>query len=198
MRIKCDWCGEEFDRKPSRVKERNYCSRACLGRANAERFRQQRAIVCDYCGREFEYLGHHTGRNQHFFCSKQCSDNFKSKQVEVTCDLCGKQFMKKQSDIARSSHNFCSLECSKTFTFMMNDNKRGLHYGRKPLYRILMEEKLGRELTADEEVHHVDGNHFNNALENLVVLSKSEHARIHAAWKERNEVGQFEGGGDAR
>lgn len=81
---------------------------------------------------------------------------------------------------------------------MMNDNKRGLRYGRKPLYRILVEEKLGRELTADEEVHHVDGNHFNNALENLVVLSKSEHARIHAAWKERNEVGQFEGGGDAR
>ena len=33
--------------------------------------------------------------------------------------------------------------------------------------RILMEEKLGRPLEPNEDVHHVDGNKENNSLDNL-------------------------------
>nr|DAJ46651.1 MAG TPA: HNH endonuclease [Caudoviricetes sp.] len=45
--------------------------------------------------------------------------------------------------------------------------------------RILMEEKLGRSLTNDEVVHHIDENPENNNIDNLVVLTKSEHCRLH-------------------
>lgn len=45
--------------------------------------------------------------------------------------------------------------------------------------RILMEKKLGRPLTDDEVVHHIDRNPENNDISNLVVLSKSEHCRLH-------------------
>jgi hypothetical protein len=47
-------------------------------------------------------------------------------------------------------------------------------------HRYIVERRLGRKLTASEVVHHVDGDRFNNASENLVLLSRAEHRRIHA------------------
>jgi hypothetical protein len=41
------------------------------------------------------------------------------------------------------------------------------------------ERTLGRPLTDDEIVHHVDGDRLNNAESNLVVMSLEEHTRMH-------------------
>lgn len=48
------------------------------------------------------------------------------------------------------------------------------------LHRVLMENHLGRILEANEVVHHKDSNKFNNRIENLEVLTKNEHAKLHA------------------
>jgi hypothetical protein len=47
------------------------------------------------------------------------------------------------------------------------------------VYKFMMQKKLGRELTDDEEVHHIDKNHFNNELSNLELKTTSEHQRQH-------------------
>lgn len=36
QKIKCDWCGREFLRKPSEIKEHNFCSRECMGNWQSE------------------------------------------------------------------------------------------------------------------------------------------------------------------
>lgn len=47
-------------------------------------------------------------------------------------------------------------------------------------HRQVIEIALGRELTKQEQVHHIDGNKQNNQLDNLVVLSNSsEHTKLH-------------------
>lgn len=46
-------------------------------------------------------------------------------------------------------------------------------------HRYVMEQQLGRKLRSDEEVHHVNGNKLNNLPDNLVLLSKSDHAKLH-------------------
>jgi hypothetical protein len=46
-------------------------------------------------------------------------------------------------------------------------------------YKLIMEKHLGRYLTEDEVVHHIDGDETNNKLENLKVVTQSEHIRIH-------------------
>ena len=54
-------------------------------------------------------------------------------------------------------------------------NSKGLY----PLHRVLAEIKVGRPLKTNEDVHHQDGNKFNNEMANLIVLPKSDHAKIH-------------------
>ena len=49
--------------------------------------------------------------------------------------------------------------------------------------KLLMAVHLGRDLDDDEEVHHIDENPLNNDLSNLVVMPKSEHAKLHGEEK---------------
>lgn len=46
-------------------------------------------------------------------------------------------------------------------------------------HRYVMEQHLGRKLERWEEVHHVNGNKQNNDISNLIVLSKSDHSKLH-------------------
>lgn len=47
-------------------------------------------------------------------------------------------------------------------------------------HRMIAEDKLGRELAPGEHVHHKDDCPTNNIPENLEVMSKSAHQRLHA------------------
>lgn len=54
------------------------------------------------------------------------------------------------------------------------------HYGGYvPTHRLIMEKKLGRYLQNEEVVHHIDGNIHNNKPENLAVMSKGQHIKLH-------------------
>jgi hypothetical protein len=54
------------------------------------------------------------------------------------------------------------------------DGKRQLQH------RYIMEQHLGRELHKNEVVHHINENKHDNRLENLQLLSRSDHAKLHA------------------
>lgn len=56
-----------------------------------------------------------------------------------------------------------------------NGNKAGML-----LHRVIAEQKYGRKLGSFDYVHHIDGNKKNNHPDNLIVLSPSEHAKLHA------------------
>jgi len=55
--------------------------------------------------------------------------------------------------------------------------------GTRAVHRLVIENNLGRYLRSSESVHHKNTNKQDNALENLQLLTASEHSKLHAAEK---------------
>ena len=64
---------------------------------------------------------------------------------------------------------------------------------RKPLFihNILIEKYIGRKMYSYEVVHHKDLNSLNNKKENLILMTISEHMKLHYAFRNKNSKGQF-------
>jgi len=73
--------------------------------------------------------------------------------------------------------------------FTMGENK-----GRSE-HVVLMEGKIKRKLFSNECVHHINGVRDDNRMENLELMTRSEHARHHATenneTRERDSKGQY-------
>jgi len=46
-------------------------------------------------------------------------------------------------------------------------------------HRLIMAIRIGRLLTPDEVVHHIDGDMCNNDFSNLQLMSRKEHSKLH-------------------
>lgn len=55
----------------------------------------------------------------------------------------------------------------------------GVNAGRA-VHQVIAEWAAGRQIEVGEHVHHLDGNKLNNQPSNLVILSASDHAKIHS------------------
>lgn len=69
------------------------------------------------------------------------------------------------------------------YTHSKNHPKTWISSDGIQLHRVIMEQHLGRFLTTDETVHHIDGTRTNNDISNLQVVSRAEHAKLHGIAK---------------
>lgn len=153
--LHCRRCHRKFSVPPWRRHKAIYCSGSCRSKANYHgpvRKPQPRvSLHCRYCDREFSVP---PWRHQAIYCSMVCFNRIRCKP-ELPPEIIG---------VKKSSLLYKQIKA----------NGRSMN-----LHRHLMEEHLGRRLETWEQVHHINGDRYDNRLENLTVLSRSDHMRLH-------------------
>src|SRR5690242_1447062 len=133
--IKCDKCGKEFHRKPSKLKTFNYCSLACASKLVTG--------SCQICGMEVTRCQSQMLTN--VFCSLDCSRKWNSQRfTDLNIELNPARMTTDTRTRLRNSKlgSGAGLTYEKTF---------GVH-----THRIVAEKMVGRKLQSSEVVHHID------------------------------------------
>lgn len=56
-----------------------------------------------------------------------------------------------------------------------------LRFPEKRVHRYVVEKAIGRKLTHDEHIHHINMDHTDNSVENLALLTNREHQLAHGS-----------------
>ena len=127
--------------------------------------RTGKVLKCEQCGNDFYASGwqlRERGTRQPKYCSRECKH----------AALRGNQPpWAKPDETTTHSAGYVLAWCP--------EHPRASH-GRVFEHILVAEQMLGRYLIADEFVHHRDRNKKNNDPDNLLVLTSSEHAKLHA------------------
>ncbi len=164
--VSCLICSKDIKttEKRQRLGRGKYCSRKCLHASQVKLC----SIVCIVCGRKKTLTARQYGVRDGRFCSSTCFGLYNSGTRHPQWR--GGLYLK-----------------GNTGYFMKYDDATRKHFR---LDRLLVEGNLGRKLTMEEIVHHKNEIKSDNSIENLEIVTRAEHIRIHDPrnWKHRQET----------
>lgn len=136
--------------------------------------------------------------------------SFNNRKNEEYCSLykcpnCKKEIVRPTGEGNRLTA--CSQSCAETIKVKRGRNLlliSGYYYryipehpktskmGYVAEHRYVMENQIGRYLEKDEVVHHINENKLDNNIENLQLMTRNEHSRLHAIKRWGDKNGKFE------
>lgn len=115
------------------------------------------------------------------------------KWIEHNCERCGAKALKFSKHI-----KYCTIICGNRAVKKFGKEHRRWNNGRAECisgyvmvlvsrsprkyvfeHRLVVEKHLGRKLSLSEIVHHINHNKSDNRIENLQIVTRAEHMRIH-------------------
>ena len=197
VEYKCVNCNDKFMARPDHGAERKFCSRKCF----LENCVQPIDKECENCGGVFTAMRSPTavrGDGWRLYCSKKCYVEGSRKFEEKPCAHCGTMFYPRSAK-HDATQRTCSMKCAAEFFSGVNAHnfqggvyvqKRSNHkfvlIGKREGYvskytaehRLVIAKYLGRMLTRNEVVIHINNQPSDNRLSNLFLCeSMSEFAR---------------------
>jgi hypothetical protein len=163
MRVKqCSFCHKEFNAAKKTTK---YCCRSCqsshlailYGKQRAEKKKNGSYHKCKICQTEFYAPAYRQETAK--YCSRKCTSIANPENT-------------KKARAASPVMKRAGLTEKRKYVVINVAGKQVREH------RFIMEQHLGRKLTKNEHVHHINGNPQDNRLENLQVLSNSEHQKL--------------------
>lgn len=194
IKVVCATCGKEEYVLPCRAKNYHCCSVACLAKYNSERYSQKISCICPICGKEFKLKPYSYNRIKSTpCCSKECASKLKETTFigknNHQYGLKGKLNASFKDRALPKKNNH--VEDMFVYAPEYPDSNKD---GRITQHRlnVLRNHKKFNNVFFEEEnkivkfnpkyninVHHIDGNHSNNALSNLIPLTRKQHKTIH-------------------
>lgn len=184
----CPICGEEFQ-VPVYRKTAKYCSTKCQKIS----LQAKPNCICEVCGKEFHLKPSQLNKYKHHCCSRQCSDKLKSvlykgqgnhqwgmkgplnasfKGIEiedVNNNLIDVKVYDPEHPYADKNGRVCKHRLIVEQNYKLFDYK----------YFELVNNRMVLKKTS--HVHHINGNHCDNRIENLIPVTRAEHRSIHNA-----------------
>ena len=184
----CVECGDNFSLPNCHAKRPNvgkYCTALCQKTAETKR-KEKRRRECPVCFDIFYPRTTQINRGGVIYCSHKCQG------VAFTGEgnpMHGVSISKKSIAKANATkkHNgsikYGSDHPSWKGGSITQDGYRILSVNGKQMleHRFVVECKINRKLSDKEIIHHVDRNKLNNCIDNLKVVTRKEHGKIHTA-----------------
>ncbi len=191
--VTCDNCGKLFDCQNWRVEQRVnlFCSKKCEG--EYRRKNTELNCICPICNKKFHVKPYRIKKYKNNYCSRECFGIAKTDYMKGENNhqygLKGDKNGSWKSDERISTYGYKLIRCP---THPLRNYADFVFEHRLVAEQYLLTEENSIEidgvlyLKPEYEVHHIDCNRLNNNVENLKVLTKSEHLKIHKTKKIKN------------
>lgn len=202
--LKCVVCNKTFYKNisPSEILSGRgkVCSKECKNKLNSIQKNKSFTRICANCGKEFSMKPSEDRRGYaRKYCSRKCfqptetgeaisSDGYyvinRKKVHRIIMENSLGRKLSSSEIVHHINHNKLDNRIDN-LQIMTKGEHNSLHFARlwnRNQHRQVMEQFLNRKLSRCELVKHIDGNKFNNSIENLKLCKKGEEIE-----RQRNE-----------
>lgn len=190
--VQCAVCGKREEVCESRAKNYKCCSKSCMSKFRTGRRYGSVQIICPVCGKYFWLKKSHFAKIKNPACSMECAKIVKRKQMtgagnhQFGLNGMENSSFKSVEIEKRNNKQTDILVYQPEHPFARTDGRVKKHRLIVESYFYSFDEKFfeiidgKRYLKREYCVHHIDGDHNNNNIGNLCIMTKIEHGRVHS------------------